>query len=116
MNMNTTITLINNQEEVICHHPLYRPRVGSHATLTTVPSRIEAQPRSDLRFSDICYVQLKTVRKAVVIDPQEDGSIRIGGPNVDMIAEELELDSVEEAETSKNEWSQVLNLGWQWGK
>lgn len=113
MHMNTTLTLIDNQEEIICLHPLYHPRIGSQTTLTTVPSRIEARPRSDLRFNDICYIQLKTGRKAVVIDPQEDGSIRIGGPYVDMIAEELGLESIEEAGISRDEWSRAMNEGWQ---
>lgn len=112
MNMNTTITLINNQEDIICNHPIYHPRVGSHATLEIVPSRIEAQPRSDRSFSDICYIQLKKGRKAVVIDPQEDGSIRIGGPYVDTIAEELGLESIEDAETSRDEWPRAMNEGW----
>ena len=115
MNMNTTITLINNQEDIVCNHPLYHPRVGSHATPNIVPSRIDAQPRSDLSFSDICYVQLKRGRKAVVIDPQEDGSIRIGGPYVDTIAEELGLESIDDAETSKDAWSRARNEGWHGG-
>lgn len=111
--MNTFISIINNQEDIICVHPIYHPRTGSHASVTIEPSWIEARPRSDLTFNDICYIQLKAGPKAVVVDPQKDGSIHIGGPYVDMIADELDLELVEDAELSNSEWSRAMNEGWQ---
>ena len=110
--MNTTITLINNQENILCHQALYHPRVGSHRTHTINPSHIDAQPGSSAQFNEIGYVQLQAGPKAVLIAQQPDGSIRLGGPYVDMIAKELEIETPEELAADKAQWPRALSEGW----
>lgn len=110
--MNTTITIINNQEDIICNQPLYHPRVGSHRTQTINPSHIDAQPRSEARFNEIAYIQLPGGPKAVLIAQQQDGSIRLGGPYVDMIAKELDIETPAELAADKEQWPRAVSEGW----
>jgi hypothetical protein len=87
------ITLISNQDEMICTDPVYHARSGSDSLTNIVPSHIVAQPRPGPGFGKICYIALKSGHRPVVVASQNDGSIRLGGAYVDFIAAELELAS-----------------------
>jgi hypothetical protein len=110
--MNTTITVINDKKDIICDEPLYYARNSSPKSLSSPRSRIDAHPLSHPRFNEIGFVQLHGGQKAVLIAPQKDGSIRLGGPYVDMIAKELDIESPEEAAADKAEWPRAVNEGW----
>jgi len=112
--LKATITLISNQEEVICTDPVYHARAGASPQVSFGTSCIVAQPRSDLRFGKICYIQLLASRRPVVVVPQKDGSIRIGGAYVDSIAWELGLTPLprSDAPQGRNEaWKKALDDG-----
>lgn len=84
-----TITLISDQEEIICADPVYHDRIDVDYQTTFSPSCITALPRSDYRLATVCYVRLMSGQKPVLVTPQSDGSIQIGGAYVDSIGEEL---------------------------
>jgi len=111
-----TMTLISNQEEIICIDPAYHGRTGSRPTMNFGMSCIVAHPRSDLRIAEICYVELSSGLKPVVVAIQKDGSIRMSGAYVDSIAQELKLtaDRPSNKTSGKSKaWARAVDDGWQ---
>lgn len=86
-----TITLISNQERIVCRDPVYHARIGSDTEADFRTSCIVAWPGSAFEFREICYVQLRAGTRPTVVMSQRDGSIRIFGAYVDSIARELNL-------------------------
>jgi hypothetical protein len=113
---NATMTLISNREEIICVDPVYHARTGSASLANFGMSCIVAMPRSDLRFGEICYIELSSGRKPVVVASQKDGSIRISGAYVDSVARELKLTGTRpsnEMSGRSEAWAAAVDGGWQ---
>jgi len=108
-----TMILISNQEEIICSDPVYYARGSS---MNFGMSCIVAQLRSDLRLGEICYVELSSGRKPVVVATQKDGSIRISGAYVDSVAGELKLTTPYPSNEMRGRsaaWMKAVDDGWQ---
>ena len=89
--MKAVLPLISRQAEIICTDPVYHARTRPDSPVNFGMSCIVAKPPSDLQLGEICYIELNSGRKPVVVTSQKDGSIRITGAYVDSIARELKL-------------------------
>lgn len=111
-----TITLINGEEEVPCEAPVYYAREGNRPSERLVPSHVVVQPMRKAAFDEICYVQLGELRIPVLVSPQADGSLWLGGAYLDTIAAQLRLiprPLPREMRKKTREWLDAVGGRWQ---
>jgi hypothetical protein len=86
-----TLTLISGRRRIGCSNPVYHARHDNRVPSRHIPSHLVAWPGNKQTIDEICYVQLTRVRVPVLVTPQADGSIWLGGAYLDTIADELRL-------------------------
>jgi hypothetical protein len=111
-----TITLISGREKVVCSDPVYYARIESARSERITPSHIVAWPPDVSALGEISYVQLKDSRVPILVDPQKDGSVWLGGAYLDVIAGELRLiprPVPDEMKRKSKEWLKAVDGRWQ---
>lgn len=111
-----TIVLINGEDEVLCRDPIYYARKESWPSEQMVPSHVVVHPTRNASLNEICYVQLSEMRAPVLVSPQADGSLWLGGAYLDAIAAQLRLiprPLPREMKKKTKEWLAAVGGRWQ---
>jgi hypothetical protein len=111
-----TITLISGRQRIACLGPVYYARRDNRSANTHVPSHLVVWPCGKHKLDEICYVRLERERVPVLVTPQPDGSVWIGGAYLDTIAREFRLiprPLPHEMEEKTKEWLQAIGDRWQ---
>lgn len=111
-----TILLISGTQTISCTDPTYYARHDDRTPGKHVPSHLVARPCREHKPDEICYVQLTHQRVPVLVTPQPDGSIWIGGAYLDTIAREHRLiprPLPHEMEEKTKEWLEAIGDRWQ---
>jgi len=111
-----TIILISGKKQIPCSDLVYFARQDKQAVRTHVPSHLVAWPSVEHTFDEICYIRLKRGRVPVLVAPQPDGSVWLGGAYLDTIARELRLiprPLPHEMEAKTKEWLKAAGDRWQ---
>lgn len=111
-----TITLISGRLQIRCLEPVYYARHANRSPAKHEPSHLVAWPCKPSKIDEICYVRLGRKRVPVLVTPQSDGSVWLGGAYLDTIARELRLiprPLPHEMEAKTKEWLQAVGDRWQ---
>lgn len=111
-----SMTLISGRRRIMCSDPVYYARHDRRAAEAHTPSHLVAWPAGPDRLDEICYVLLAQEKVPVLVTPQTDGSVWLGGAYLDRIARELRLvprPLPREMEEKSKEWLQAMGDLWQ---
>lgn len=111
-----TISLTSGQREVVCSNPVYYARLDDKDADHLVPSHLIAWPTAGQELDEVCYVRLKKGQVPVLVAPQPDGSVWLGGAYLDRIAAELMLiprPLPHEMKEKTMEWLKAVGERWQ---
>jgi len=110
------ITLISGKRQITCSEPVYFARRDNNVPQQHVPSHLVAWPSAKSAFEEICFIRLERERIPVLVLPQPDGSIWLGGAYLDTIARKLRLiprPLPHEMEEKSKEWLEAIGDRWQ---
>lgn len=110
------ITLISGRQQIACSDPVYYARRDNRSANKPVPSHLVAWPCGEHKLDEICYIRLERERVPVLVTPQSDGSVWLGGAYLDTIARDLRLiprPLPHEMEAKTKEWLQAIGDRWQ---